>query len=84
MGRGAVTALMFAAALLCAGCGVYGVASNDTGGMIPWTPESQAKAHEIASARCARYGKYALITSVTAQLGDYIAFRCVWSERARP
>lgn len=84
MGRGAMTALVLAATLLCAGCGVYGIGSNDTGGIIPWTPETQARAHEIAAERCAAYGKEARITSVNARLGDYIAFRCVWSPRARP
>ena len=84
MGRGAVTALVLAAALSSAGCGIYGVGSNDTGGIIPWTPETRARAHEIAAERCAAYGKYARITSVDAHFGDYIAFRCVWSPRARP
>lgn len=84
MGRAAGTILVFATALLCAGCGVYGVTSNDTGGIIPWTPENQANAHEIASERCAIYRKYARITSVDARPGEYIGFRCVWSPRARP
>jgi len=64
--------------------GVYGVTSNDTGGIIPWTPENQQMAYSIASERCARYDKYARITSVNAHLGYYIGFSCVWSPRARP
>jgi hypothetical protein len=34
--------------------------------------------HAIASAYCARYFKYARITSVRAQYGDYIGFACRW------
>ena len=61
-----------------------GVTSNDTGGIIPWTRENQHMAYSIASERCARYDKYARITSVSARPGDYIGFVCVWSPRARP
>jgi hypothetical protein len=70
--------------LLTACAGVHGVKSNDTGGIIPWTPENQAAAFAIASQRCARYNKYARINSVHAQYGDYIGFSCVWSPYARP
>jgi hypothetical protein len=74
-----------ALALLLAACaGVHGVKSNDTGGIIPWTPANQAAAFAIASERCARYNKYARINSVHAQYGDYIGFSCVWSPYARP
>jgi hypothetical protein len=70
--------------LLTACAGVHGVKSNDTGGIIPWSPETQAAAFAIASERCARYNKYARINSVHAQYGDYIGFACVWSPYARP
>ena len=62
----------------------WGARGNDTGGIIPWTPENQHNAHVIASELCARYNKYARITSVHAQPGDYIGFRCVWSPHTRP
>jgi hypothetical protein len=66
------------------GAGPMGIAANDTGGIIPWSPENQRNAFVIASEMCARYNKYARITSVHAEFGDYIGFRCVWSPHARP
>jgi hypothetical protein len=62
----------------------WGITANDTGGIIPWSPANQLAAREIAAELCARYDKYARITSVHAQPGDYIGFRCVWSPRTRP
>jgi hypothetical protein len=52
---------------------------NDTGGIIPWSCETEALAPEIAADFCARWDKYPRITSVHRQYGDYIAFRCLWS-----
>jgi hypothetical protein len=57
---------------------LVGVVANDTGGIIPWSPEAHRLRHAIASAYCARYFKYARITSVRAQYGDYIGFACHW------
>ena len=57
---------------------LVGVVANDTGGIIPWSPEAHRLRHAIASAYCARYFKYARITSVRAQYGDYIGFACRW------
>ena len=57
---------------------LVGVVSNDTGGIIPWSPEAQRLRHAIASSYCARYAKYARITSVDAQYGGYIGFVCRW------
>lgn len=54
-------------------------AGNDTGGIIPWTCETEAIAPDIAADFCARWDKYPRITSVHRQYGDYIAFRCLWS-----
>jgi hypothetical protein len=70
--------------LTTACAGVHGIKSNDTGGIIPWSPENQVNAFAIASERCARYNKYARINSVHGQYGDYIGFSCVWSPYARP
>ena len=85
MKRGPFLLAALAPALLLAACaGVHGIKSNDTGGIIPWTPQTQAAAFAIASERCARYHKYARINSVHAQYGDYIGFSCVWSPYARP
>jgi len=51
---------------------------NDTGGIIPWSCESEALAHEIAGAHCAGYGKFHRITSVHRYYGQYIGFNCLW------
>jgi len=67
-----------AALLMLANCGVFGAKGNDTGGIIPWSPESEQQALEIAQADCGAYGKYAVITSVHRQYGDYIAYACSW------
>jgi len=51
---------------------------NDTGGIIPWSCETEAAARDIAGAYCAGWGKYARITSVHRIYGDYIGFNCLW------
>ena len=72
------TAIVLLAFPANAGQILVGVVSNDTGGIIPWSPEAHRLRHAIASAHCARYFKYARITSVHAQYGDYIGFVCRW------
>src|SRR5258708_7193096 len=52
---------------------------TDTGGIIPWSCESEAVAREAAAGYCARFGKYGRITSVRRQYGNYISFNCLWS-----
>jgi hypothetical protein len=59
----------------CAGPGP-GLTGNDTGGIIAWSPENQSMARDWAASHCARYHKYARITSVHRRYGDYIAFAC--------
>ena len=73
---GPVSALT--AGLLLAGCGVYGAKGNDTGGIIPWSPDAEQSALEVAQSDCGAYGKYAVITSVHREYGDYIAYSCSW------
>jgi len=63
---------------LLAGCGVYGAAGNDTGGIIPWSPVAEQNALDIAQGNCGSFNKYALITSVHREYGDYIAYSCQW------
>ncbi len=55
-----------------------GITGNDTGGIIPWSPENQRAAPDWAAEHCARYGKFAQITSNIHQYGYYIAFDCDW------
>jgi len=57
---------------------------NDTGGIIPWSCESEAAAHMTAAAYCARWDKYHRITSVHRRYGDFIAFNCLWSPYKNP
>ena len=71
--------LAAALSLTLASCvGVYGPKGNDIGGIIPWSPEAEANALDIAQNNCARFNKYALITSVHRVYGDYIAYECWW------
>lgn len=77
---------MLALALLltaCAGPGP-GLTGNDTGGIIAWSPASEAAARDWAGAHCARYRKYARLSSIVREYGNYISFACVWSPHARP
>jgi hypothetical protein len=62
--------------------GVYGPKGNDTGGIIPWTPENERASFEIAGAQCARWNKFPVATSIHRVPGDYIAYKCVWDPPA--
>jgi hypothetical protein len=62
---------------------VWGVKGNDTGGIIPWTPENGRVYRQIAAENCAAYRKYARITSVRRVYGDYIAYQCRWTRPGR-
>ncbi len=64
--------------------GVHGVRGNDTGGVIPWAAMSAEDALAIAGEHCARYDKYAVITSVHPWSGAYIGFACRRAERYGP
>jgi hypothetical protein len=78
------TIAALAAGTLVAACGVSrGVTGNDTGGIIQVTPGSEAHAEEIAAVYCARYHKYAHITSDHPRYGDYIGFACRWKPSHR-
>ena len=83
------------AASLVAICGMLGSApakadwvppfkGNDTGGIIPWSCEAELVAQDVAGNYCKYYGKYARITSVHRQFGDYIAFSCLWTPYTAP
>jgi hypothetical protein len=52
---------------------------NDTGGIIPWSCENEVLAPRAAAGYCARFNKYARITGVIRQYGDYISFNCLWA-----
>ena len=84
MKRGTTIAMAAALGLTLSACaGVYGPTGNDTGGIIPWSPEAEDNAYLIAQNNCGRYDLYAVITSIHREYGDYIAYRCQWHEPAR-
>ena len=51
---------------------------NDTGGIIPWSPDIATTYRDIAAVECAHFNKVAIITSVHPVYGDFIAFACAW------
>jgi hypothetical protein len=57
---------------------VWGPKGNDTGGIIPWSPENEANAPAIAEANCGWYNKFAVAVSIRREYGHYITYRCVW------
>jgi len=63
---------------------VIGHKSNDTGGIIPWSPENEKNAFEIADANCRWHNKYPVATSIHRVPGDYIAYKCVWDPPGQP
>lgn len=66
--------------LTLASCvGVYGPKGNDIGGIIPWSPEAERAALDIAQDNCGRFNKFAVITSVHRVYGDYISYDCLWN-----
>ena len=71
--------LLFALGAFTTSCAspVGGVNGNDTGGIIPWSPENAAAARTLAGDHCAYYGKIARITGTAHRPGDYISFACL-------
>ena len=61
---------------------VWGPKGNDTGGIIPWSPENERAAFDIAKEQCARWNKHPVATSIHRIPGDYIGYKCVWDKPA--
>jgi hypothetical protein len=57
---------------------VWGPKGNDTGGIIPWSPENEKNAFAIAENNCKFWNKYPVATSIHRVPGDYIGYKCVW------
>ena len=57
---------------------VWGANGNDTGGIIPWSPENEKNAFEIAENNCRFWNKFPVATSIHRVPGDYIGYACVW------
>jgi len=67
---GAATAVFF-------GGPGHRVTGNDTGGIIPYSPDLEGIYPQIAQAYCARWGRLSHVTGVHRQYGDYISFVCI-------
>ena len=50
---------------------------NDTGGIIPYSPEVSGVYRGMAAEWCGRWGRLSHITSVHRIYGDYISFVCI-------
>jgi hypothetical protein len=56
---------------------IFSINGNDTGGIIPWSPQLRAYGYRVAAqAHCDGYHRIARITSVHARYGDYVGFAC--------
>jgi hypothetical protein len=53
-----------------------GVTGNDTGGIFPYSPDVAPIYHQIADDHCARWGRFAKVTSIHPVYGDYVGFVC--------
>ena len=70
--------------LTLASCvGVHGPTGNDTGGIIPWSPAAERDALDIAQRNCGQFHKYAAITTIHREYGDYIVYDCRWEPPRR-
>lgn len=63
--------------LLLSSCvGIYGPKGNDTGGVIPWSPENESMMMMLAQGYCGTYNRVAVITTVQRVYGDFITYEC--------
>jgi hypothetical protein len=69
-----------AVAMSCAGAQAQVYRGNDTGGIIPWSPENERNAFAIAEQQCRWHNKFPVPSSIHRVYGDYIAYRCVWDK----
>jgi hypothetical protein len=76
----AATALGGSGAALAIGARFAGpgpaVTGNDTGGTFPYSPDVQPIYHQIAGDFCARWGRFAKVTSIHRVYGEYVGFVC--------
>ena len=76
MNRAAIATVLLLITAVPAAAAVSG--GNDTGGIIAWSPQAENGARADAAAHCAGYGKFARITGIRRQYGNYISFNCLW------
>jgi hypothetical protein len=53
------------------------ITGNDTGGIIPYSPDLEGVYQQMAQDYCARWRRLSHITSVHRVYGDYISFVCI-------
>jgi hypothetical protein len=62
-----------------------GITGNESGGIIPYPlvasqgGNDRIVAQGMAAEHCARYRKFARITSFHREYGDYVGFACRWN-----
>ena len=54
-----------------------GITGNNTGGIIPYSPDVEGIYRQLAADYCASWGRLSHVTSVHRRYGDYIAFVCI-------
>ena len=52
------------------------VTGNDRGGIFPYSPDVAPIYHQIAADHCARWRRFAKVTSVHRVYGEYVGFAC--------
>lgn len=52
------------------------VTGNDIGGIFPYSPDVEPIYRHIATDHCARWGRFAKVTSIHRVYGDYVGFVC--------
>jgi hypothetical protein len=50
---------------------------NDTGGILPYSPEIRHVYRQMIAEHCARWHRGSHVTSVHPRYGDYVAFVCI-------
>lgn len=53
------------------------VTGNNTGGIIPYSPNIEGVYRQIAADYCAGWGRLSHVTSVHRRYGEYISFVCI-------
>jgi hypothetical protein len=52
------------------------VTGNDIGGIFPYSPNVEPIYRHIATDHCARWGRFAKVTSIHRVYGEYVGFVC--------
>ena len=86
MRRNPLFLMALALALTVAAAGVAGatftgpdpwITGNDTGGIIPYSPDIEGSYEQMAQNYCARWNRLSHVTTVHRVYGDYISFVCI-------